>query len=240
MAELFHGPSLAFKDFGLQVLCKLLDFFARRAGRVSTLVVSTTGDTGPAAIQGCVGSSALRIVVTYPDGQISELQRRQMTTVDAPNVAVAAFEGGGDDMDAPIKAISTDTAFRERHGVTSANSINLGRVVVQTIHHFWSYFRTVESLASSQGENVQKSGRDSWRVGRPLNFAIPTGAMGNVTAGLLAQKMGCPIAAPFICGVNANNILHRAVTTGEFHRQPMQRTLSEAINIGALLCATCV
>ena len=105
-------------------------------------------------------------------------------------------------------------------------------------HHFWSYFRTVDSLASTVIQRPSYS--DSWRVGAPLNVAIPTGAMGNVTAGLLAQKMGCPIAAPFICGVNANNILHRAVTTGEFHRQPMQRTLSEAINIGALMCANCV
>lgn len=146
VAELFHGPTLAFKDFGQQVLCKLLDYFATRAGRPTTLVVSTTGDTGPAAIQGAFGCQSLRVVVTYPKGQVSDIQRRQMTTVVAPNVAVAAFEGGGDDMDAPIKRMSTDKAFKEAHGVTSVNSINIGRVTVQTIHYFWAYLRAIEQL----------------------------------------------------------------------------------------------
>ena len=177
VAELFHGPTLSFKDFGQQVLCKLLDFFATRKRRPTTLVVSTTGDTGPAAIHGALGSRSLRVVVTYPKGQISEIQRRQMTTVNAPNVAVAAFEGSGDDMDAPIKRLSTDVAFKEAYGVTSVNSINIGRVTVQTIHYFWAYFRAIEQL-------------DAVEVGDPLCFAIPTGAMGNVTAGLLAQRMG--------------------------------------------------
>lgn len=177
VAELFHGPTLSFKDFGQQVLCKLLDFFATRKGRPTTLLVSTTGDTGPAAIHGALGSQMLRVVVTYPKGQISDIQRRQMTTVDAPNVAVAAFEGGGDDMDAPIKRLTTDVAFKETYGVTSVNSINIGRVTVQTIHYFWAYFRAIEQL-------------DTLEVGDPLCFAIPTGAMGNVTAGLLAQRMG--------------------------------------------------
>ena len=222
IAELFHGPTLAFKDFGQQVLCKLLDFFATRAGRPTTLVVSTTGDTGPACIHGALGSASLRVVVTYPQGQISEIQRRQMTTVDAPNVAVAAFQGSGDDMDAPIKRISSDSAFREAFGVTSVNSINIGRVTVQTIHYFWAYLRAIEQLEGGGG---------GFGFGDALHFAIPTGAMGNVTAGALAQRMGCPIAQ-LCCGVNANNILHRAVTSGEFHKRPMVRTLSEAINIG--------
>jgi threonine synthase len=206
VAELFHGPTLAFKDFGQQVLCKLLDFFATRKGRPTTLVVSTTGDTGPAAIHGALGSQSLRVVVTYPKGQISDIQRRQMTTVDAPNVAVAAFEGSGDDMDAPIKRLTTDVAFKEAFGVTSVNSINIGRVTVQTIHYFWAYFRTIDQLAKADDSG-------SFQIGTPLHFAIPTGAMGNVTAGLLAQRMGCPIVK-FCCGVNANNILDRAVRCG--------------------------
>uniref|UniRef100_A0A7S4HJ21 Threonine synthase N-terminal domain-containing protein n=1 Tax=Odontella aurita TaxID=265563 RepID=A0A7S4HJ21_9STRA len=218
VAELFHGPTLAFKDFGQQVLCKVLDFFAMRAGRSSTLVVSTTGDTGPAAIHGCLGSSSLSIVVTYPKGQISDIQRRQMTTVNVPNVAVSAFEGSGDDMDRPIKRMTTDRAFKEAHGVTSVNSINIGRITVQVVHYFWAYLRSIDRIEGAT-------------IGQPLHFAIPTGAMGNVTAGVFAQRMGCPIAA-FGCGVNANNILHRAVAHGTFHQRPMVRTLSEAINIG--------
>ena len=157
-------------------------------------------------------------MVTYPKGQISEIQRLQMTTVDAPNIAVAAFEGSGDDMDLPIKRMTTDVDFKAANGVTSVNSINIVRVTIQVIHYFWAYLRTVEQLGSSA-------------MGQPLHFSIPTGAMGNVTAGLFAQQMGCPIAA-FCCGVNANNILHRAVTHGTFHKTPMVRTLSEAINIG--------
>ena len=217
VAELFHGPTLAFKDFGQQVLCKMLDFFAVRANRDITLVVSTTGDTGPAAIRATAGSRRLRILCTYPTGQVSRLQEQQMTTVDSPSVRVFTFEGGGDDMDGPIKRVTTDPAFTARHGLTSVNSINLGRVTVQTVHFFFSYFRTIEQVPGAQ-------------VGDEITFCVPTGAMGNVTAGHMARLMGLPMAQ--LCsGVNANDIVHRAFSKGQFWKESMHRTLSEAINI---------
>mmetsp|Transcript_6271 Transcript_6271/g.17562 ORF Transcript_6271/g.17562 Transcript_6271/m.17562 type:complete len:320 (+) Transcript_6271:684-1643(+) len=138
-----------------------------------------------------------------------------MTTVEAPNVRVISFEGGGDDMDAPIKAINTDAAFRDKHGLCSINSINWGRVAVQTVHWFFSYFRACE--ASGRG------------VGTRMHFVVPTGAMGNVAAGFIAREMGLP--ANLTCGVNANDIVHRCVARGQFHRAGMHRTISQAINI---------
>lgn len=216
VAELFHGPTLAFKDFGQQILCKILDYFAVKEERNVTVIVSTTGDTGPAAIRAASDSQRLKIVCFYPKGQISRLQELQMTTVDSPNVSVIAFEGGGDDMDGPIKLISTDVEFREKHGISSANSINWGRVAAQCVHWFYAYFSACRI--------------GSIDVGSSINFSVPTGAMGNVTAGFVAYRMGLPVGR-FLCGVNANDIVHRTFTRGEFHKAPMCRTLSEAINI---------
>jgi threonine synthase len=217
LAELFHGPSLSFKDFGQQVLCNLLDYFARRRGSKVSLLVATTGDTGPAAICASAGLNSLQLVVTYPLGQISRVQELQMTTQTADNVYVFAFEGGGDDMDAPIKALSTDANFQEKHGLSSVNSINIGRVVAQTVHYFWSYLRTMD-----------QKGLD---IGAPLQFALPCGALGNASAGLLAKMMGLPVSN-ILCGTNINDIFHRAIAEGDFSRRPdMRRTLSEAINI---------
>ena len=180
VAELFHGPSLSFKDFGQQVLCNLLDYFARRKGRKVSLLVSTTGDTGPAAICASAGLSSLQLVVTYPLGQISRVQELQMTTETAENVYVFAFEGGGDDMDGPIKALNTDTAFQQQHGLSSVNSINIGRVVAQTVHYFWCYLRAMEK------KNLE--------VGASLQFSLPCGALGNASAALLAKRMGLPVS----------------------------------------------
>eukprot|EP00041_Stephanoeca_diplocostata_P004081 m.40669 g.40669 ORF g.40669 m.40669 type:complete len:517 (-) comp14847_c0_seq1:469-2019(-) len=218
VAELFHGPSLSFKDFGQQMLCKMLDYFAVKGDRNITLVVSTTGDTGPAALRATAGAKRLKIICTYPKGQVSRCQELQMTTVRDPDcVRVYAFEGGGDDMDGPIKRVTSDPSFKAKYGLTSVNSINLGRVTVQTVHYFFAYFRAIERSA---GLNI----------GDDVAFCIPTGAMGNVTAGELARRMGLPIAK-LCCGVNENDIVHRAMSRGEFWKQRMVRTLSEAINI---------
>lgn len=127
VAELFHGPTLAFKDFGQQVLCKLIDYFATLERRSVTAIAATTGDTGPAAIEAVAGSKYMRIFVFYPRGQISKLQEAQMTTVDDPNVVVTSFVGGGDDMDPPIKNVTTDREFAAKHGLCSINSVNWGR-----------------------------------------------------------------------------------------------------------------
>ena len=209
--------SLSFKDFGQQVLISLLDYLARRSGRKVSVVVATTGDTGPAAISAAAHLSSTQMVVVYPLGQVSRIQELQMTTEQAENVKVFAFEGGGDDMDAPIKALSTDAAFQQKHGLTSVNSINIGRVLTQTVHYFWSYLRAIE--------------KKNLKIGAPMQFALPCGALGNATAGLMAKLMGLPVSN-ILCGTNDNDIFHRAVAHGDFSRaNSMLRTMSEAINI---------
>ncbi|CAJ1437334.1 unnamed protein product [Effrenium voratum] len=219
VAELFHGPTFCFKDLGQQLLVRLLARFAQRSKSRRTFLVSTTGDTGPAAMRAVADAASpyLQIIVFYPKGQISELQRRQMTTVSGPNARVVTFEGGGDDMDLPLKRISADQDFAKKHGICGINSYNLGRPLAQLPHFFWAYFRALDLLEASEGTE--------------LDFVIPAGALGNTAAALIARQMGLPIRR-LITGVNQNDITHRTVTTGEFHRsESMVKTLSDAINI---------
>lgn len=216
VAELWHGSTLAFKDFGQQLLCRLIDYFACKNNEEITLLVSTTGDTGPAAISAVADTKNIRIFCSFPEGQVSHLQRLQMTAASSDRVYVYSFEGGGDDMDGPIKQLTLQPEFAKKYNPCSINSINLGRVVSQTVHFFWSYFRTIEQCGLQVGDEIV--------------FGVPCGALGNVTAGFIAKQMGLPIAY-FHCGTNANDIFHRAVAKGTFHKQDMVRTLSEAINI---------
>lgn len=219
IAELFHGPTFCFKDLGQQLLVRLLAHFSKRRNQRRTFLVSTTGDTGPAAMRAVSDAACanLQIIVFFPDGQISELQRRQMTTVSGVGAKVVTFEGGGDDMDLPIKKLSSDAAFAERHGLCGINSYNLGRPLAQLCHFFWSYFRSLDQLQAE--------------VGRCLDFCLPAGALGNTAAAFMARQMGLPIRQ-IVAGVNANDITHRTITKGEFHRsEHMEKTLSDAINI---------
>ena len=219
IAELFHGPTFCFKDLGQQVLVRLLAHFARRRNQRRTFLVSTTGDTGPAAMRAVSDAACtnLQIIVFYPDGQISELQRRQMTTVSGAGARVVTFDGGGDDMDLPIKRLSSDAKFVEKHGLCGINSYNLGRPLAQLCHFFWAYFRAVDQLRAD--------------VDSLLDFCLPCGALGNTAAALMAREMGLPIRR-LVAGVNANDITHRTISKGEFHRsEHMAKTLSDAINI---------
>ena len=208
VAELFHGPTYCFKDLGMRVLLQLLQYFSKDRSR--TLLVSTTGDTGPAAVRAVVdGPPCLRILVHYPDGQISDFQRKQLTTIQSPRVKVVAFEGGGDDMDAPIKKLLAEHPDE----YTGVNSYNIGRPLMQMVHFVWTYLRVSPDLET------------------PLDIILPTGAMGNIAGGYLARQMGVPIGR-LVAAVNANDISYRALTQGDFSRAPeMLQTLSEAINI---------
>eukprot|EP00931_Biecheleriopsis_adriatica_P093384 TRINITY_DN6712_c0_g1_i1.p1 TRINITY_DN6712_c0_g1~~TRINITY_DN6712_c0_g1_i1.p1 ORF type:complete len:449 (+),score=87.46 TRINITY_DN6712_c0_g1_i1:3-1349(+) len=220
IAELFHGPTFCFKDLGQQVLIRLIARFAERRGQQRTFLVSTTGDTGPAAMRAIAdaGSANLRIIVFFPEGQISELQRRQMTTTSSgARARVVSFEGGGDDMDLPLKRLSADRNFAERHGLCGINSYNLGRPVAQLTHYFWSYFRALDRLGGD--------------IGMSVDIVLPSGALGNMTAAFMSRQMGLPIRR-IVAGVNANDITHRTISRGEFHRSAhMEKTLSDAINI---------
>ena len=162
VVELFHGPTFCFKDLSLQFVVHMLDYFSRKRNRQTTLIVSTTGDTGPAAVQAVndLNSPYLSILVHYPQGQISDFQRKQLTTCNSDRVLVAAFQGGGDDMDAPIKRIIQDGSFSRTNKrlVCGINSYNIARPLMQMIHFIWTYLRVV------QQENIEP--------GNPGTFSI--------------------------------------------------------------------
>jgi len=219
VAELFHGPTYCFKDLGQQPLIRLLAHFAKKNRTNHTLLVSTTGDTGPAAMQAVsdANTSNIRMICFYPEGQISNLQRRQMTTLKSANAEVVAFQGGGDDMDLPLKRMAADAEFAKKFGLCGINSYNIARPLAQMPHYFWTYFRVLDQLTLT--------------VGAPIDMVIPTGAMGNIAAGTLSRLCGLPIRH-LVAGVNANDIVDRAFRMGEFHRSDaMEKTLSDAINI---------
>lgn len=222
IAELFHGPTFCFKDMGMRPVIRFLSYFATLRNKPATLLVSTTGDTGPAAVHAvsAVANPLLTIIVHYPHGQISDFQRKQMTTMDSKCVKVVSFEGGGDDMDWPIK----ETLMKNNDEGTGRtycgiNSYNIGRPLVQMVHFIWIYLRMAEHLGVEPGDK-----------NRLIDMVIPTGAMGNITGGYMAKQMGVPIG--MLCaGVNINDISHRVIDRGEFHRKRIEQTLSDAINI---------
>eukprot|EP00804_Cyclotella_cryptica_P019888 CCRYP_007810-RA/>CCRYP_007810-RA protein AED:0.30 eAED:0.30 QI:292/0.83/0.85/1/0.83/0.85/7/1028/486 len=204
VAELFHGPTFCFKDLGMRPVINLLSHFAKIRNQATTLLVATTGDTGPAAVRavGDASNPLLTILVHYPHGQISEFQRKSLTTVDSKCVRIVSFEGGGDDMDSPIKQTllncnDSDGADKKR-SFCGVNSYNIGRPLVQMVHF--------------------------------IDVVLPTGAMGNMTGGYMAKQMGIPIGR-LCAGVNINDITKRVIETGLFQKKKIQKTLSDAINI---------
>lgn len=221
VAELFHGPTQCFKDLGMRVVVKMLSHFATKSNRSITLLVSTTGDTGPAACQAVsdANNRLMTLLVHYPNNQISAYQRKQLTTANSPYVHVVSFEGGGDDMDEPIKRILASSGYLQDSPffVCGVNSFNIGRPLAQIVHFFWTYFRVVEL----QG----------LEIGSLIDIVIPTGAMGNVTGAMMAKKMGLPFRK--LCtGVNINDIVHRTIQNGKFYKSAnMEKTMSEAINV---------
>lgn len=170
VAELFHGPTFCFKDLGMRAVVNFLSLFCTKRNQRMTLLVSTTGDTGPAAVKAVsdIDNPLLTILVHYPQGQISNFQRKQLTTSESPNVHVVAFEGGGDDMDQPIKnMLASKTPDGSKW--TGVNSYNVGRPLMQMIHYIWTYLRVAEQ------ENL-----DIGDPNQPIDIILPTGAMGNI------------------------------------------------------------
>jgi threonine synthase len=207
LLELFWGPTLAFKDVALQLVGRLFDHELAVRSQRATIVVATSGDTGSAAIEACVGRDALDIVVLHPAGRVSEVQRRQMTTVDAPNVHNVAVEGTFDDCQDLVKALFADVAFREQVRLSAMNSINWARVMAQVVY----YVTTVA------------------RLGR-CSFAVPTGNFGNIFSGWIAERMGLPIDQLAI-GSNSNDILTRWVSDGSLVAQAVVPTFSPSMDI---------
>ncbi|MCP5156677.1 MAG: threonine synthase [Ectothiorhodospiraceae bacterium] len=215
--ELFHGPTLSFKDLAMGFLMNVVDDLLEQRGERLNIVLATTGDTGPAAAWAAAGKKRIDCWPLYPLGMISDAQARQMTTLEADNVHPVAVEDcrdGGDDLDLVVADLFGDGDTRRELKLSSVNSINWCRVMMQAVHYFHAYFRTVEA------------------VGDPIVFSVPTGAFGNLFGGYLARAMGLPVAR-FVCANNVNDGLHTAITTGSFPRRDLVQTPSSAIDIVA-------
>jgi len=209
LVELFHGPTLAFKDVAMQLLGRLFDHeLAKRDTRV-TIVGATSGDTGSAAIEAFRDRDNVDIVILHPHGRTSEVQRRQMTTVDASNVFNVAIEGTFDDCQDLVKAMFADMAFRERVGLAAVNSINWARVMAQIVYYHWAAAKSPDA---------------------PVSVTVPTGNFGNVFAGRVAKRMGAPIGE-FVVASNRNAILTQFFQTGAMTIGDVEPSLSPSMDI---------
>jgi len=217
LLELFHGPTLSFKDYALQLVARLLDHVLAKRGRRATIVVATSGDTGSAAIEACRGRAALDIVVLHPKGRISEVQRRQMTTVISPNVHNIAVEGTFDDCQNLVKGLFVDARLHKDAGLAAMNSINWARIVAQIVYY-------VRAAAAVDAPGVKLDARGQ------VAFAVPTGNFGNVYAAYAAKKIGLPVSQLMV-GSNANDILTRFFETGEMKAVTVTPTLSPSMDI---------
>ena len=211
LMELFHGPTLSFKDYALQVVGRMFDHVLKAKGKRVTIVGATSGDTGSAAIEACRDRDSVDIFILHPEGRVSDVQRRQMTTVPSANVHNIAIQGTFDDCQDLVKAMFNDLAFRDRHNLSAVNSINWARIMVQIAYY----------VAAA----IALGGPD-----RPIAFAVPTGNFGNVFAGYAARRMGLPISR-FVVGSNSNDILTRFLDGGVMETAAVVPTLSPSMDI---------
>jgi threonine synthase len=211
LLELFHGPTLAFKDVALQLLGLLFEKFLANRDTHLTIIGATSGDTGSAAIDGVAGRDKIDIFMLHPQGRVSDVQRRQMTTVLAPNVHNIAIEGSFDDAQAIVKGLFNDRDFSSRFTLSAVNSINWARLVAQVVYYFYAAVR----LGAPE---------------RPVAFSVPTGNFGDVFAGYAAARMGLPIAK-LIVATNVNDILHRALTSGDYSTGSVTPTATPSMDI---------
>ena len=211
LIELFHGPTLAFKDVALQLLGLLFEEFLSRTGDNLTIVGATSGDTGSAAIDAVAGRDNISIFMLHPHGRVSEVQRRQMTTVLAPNVHNLAIDGSFDDAQAIVKRMFADPAMTGRFAIGAVNSINWARLMAQVVY----YFGAALQLGAPH---------------RPIAFSVPTGNFGDVFAGYVAAQMGLPVER-LIVATNVNDILHRALTTGDYSTGTVTPTAAPSMDI---------
>ena len=208
LMELFHGPTLAFKDVALQLLGRLFDHILSARGQRVTIVGATSGDTGSAAIDGVKNCAHVDIVILYPKGRVSDVQRRQMTTVDSPNVRTVAIDGTFDDCQDLVKAMFNHAEFREEHNLSAVNSINWARVMAQVVYY-------VEATR---------------HFGGPIDISVPTGNFGNVLSGWIAQQMGAPIRH-LVVASNQNDILTRFFESHAMKTTTVHPTLSPSMDI---------
>ena len=211
--ELFHGPTLAFKDVALQLLGNLFEYFLQQAGSELNVLGATSGDTGSAAIHGLRGRDHMRVFILYPDGRTSRIQELQMTTVPDANIHALAVEGTFDDCQRIVKDIFGDLAFKDRFQLGAVNSINWARLLAQVVYYFYAAFRAMEKTGAGK-----------------VSFTVPTGNFGNIFAGYLAARMGLPVGR-LVLATNENDILARFFKTGEYALGGVQATLSPSMDI---------
>ena len=212
--ELFHGPTLAFKDVGGRFMARLLGYFIKKQGRKQVnVLVATSGDTGSAVANGFLGVEGIHVYVLYPKGKVSEIQEKQFTTL-GQNITALEVEGTFDDCQALVKAAFMDKELNERLSLTSANSINVARFLPQAFYYFYAYAQLK-------------------RLGKAENgvVCVPSGNFGNITAGLFGKKMGLPIKR-FIAANNRNDIFYQYLQAGEYHPRPSVATIANAMDVG--------
>jgi len=212
LLELFHGPTLAFKDFALQFLGNLLNYFMQKSNEKITIIGATSGDTGSAAIQGCVNCKNTQIFILHPHQKVSEVQRRQMTTINAKNVFNIALEGNFDDCQALVKKMFNEQDFLQGRKMVAINSINFARIMAQIVYYFYAALRLGASSLT------------------PISFCVPTGNFGDIYAAFLAKKMGLPIRR-LVIATNSNDILTRFINSNDYSKNKMVDTISPSMNI---------
>lgn len=208
--ELYHGPTCAFKDVGARFLARCLSYFSRQSDKKATILVATSGDTGSAVASGFLGMKNINVVILYPKGKISKIQEQQLTTL-GENITACEVEGTFDDCQKMVKDAFLNLELKNKYNLTSANSINMARLVPQSFYYFWTY-------AMLGGE-------------KDLVISVPSGNYGNLTAGLLAKHMGLPIKQ-FIAATNANDIVPSYLKSGKFYPKRSVDTISNAMDVG--------
>ncbi|MBI1493481.1 threonine synthase [Halocynthiibacter styelae] len=211
LLELFHGPTLAFKDFAMQLIGQMFQAALTKRGQRIVIVGATSGDTGSAAIEAFKGLDNVDVFIMFPEGRVSEVQRRQMTTPSENNVHALAVKGDFDDCQARLKDMFNDHAFRDEVGLAGVNSINWGRVLAQVVY----YFSSAVSLGAPH---------------REVSFTVPTGNFGDIFAGYIAKKMGLPIKE-LVIATNQNDILHRTMETGAYTKEGVSPSISPSMDI---------
>jgi threonine synthase len=209
LAELFHGPTYAFKDVALQLLGNLFEYILAKNGGQLNIIGATSGDTGSAAIYGVRGKGRIRICIFYPLGRVSEVQKLQMTTVPDDNVHTLEIGGTFDDCQSIVKTLFADLPFKRKYSLGAVNSINWARIMAQIVYYFYAYLQM---------------------PGGGVNFAVPTGNFGNIFAGYCAKRMGLPVDK-LILATNSNNILHRFISAGDYSVKEVIETYSPAMDI---------
>jgi threonine synthase len=210
LLELFHGPTLAFKDIAMQLLGNFYEYYLKKNNKYINVIVATSGDTGAAAINAIKGKKNINIFVLHPHNKVSLVQRKLMSTVKEKNVFNIAIEGNFDDCQNLVKSMFADKEFSNSINMSGVNSINWARIIAQSVYYFYTYFQIKDD--------------------RPINFSVPTGNFGDVYAGYLSKKMGLPINK-LIVATNQNDILHRAISSGKYEAEAVLETNSPSMDI---------